>query len=41
MFGIPLPIYLFTNKAPLKTAIKRTQIPLLTNQFASLIELKM
>ena len=39
MFDIPLPIYFFTKEHPLKTSNKRTHIPLLINQFASLIEL--
>ena len=37
---IYLPIYLFTNKNPLKTS-KRLRIPLLIDQFVSFIELKM
>ena len=41
MFDIFLPIYLFTKEHLLKTLNKRTQIPLLINQFVSLIELKM
>ena len=41
MFDIPLPIYFFTKEHPLKTSNKRTHIPLLINQFVSLIELKM
>ena len=41
MSDIPLPIYLFTKEHPLKTSNKRTDIPLLINQFVSLIELKM
>ena len=40
MFDIPLPMYFFTTDDPLKTSNKRTHIPLLTNQFVSLIELK-
>ena len=40
MFDIPLPIYFFTKEDPLKTWIKK-HIPLLINQFVSLIELKM
>ena len=41
MFDIPLPIYFFIKEHPLKTSNKRTYIPLLINQFVSLIELKM
>ena len=41
MFDIPLPIYFFTKEHSLKTSNKRTHIPLLINQFVSLIELKM
>ena len=41
MFDIPLPIYFFTKEHPSKTSNKRTGIPLRTNQFVSLIELKM
>ena len=41
MFHIPLPIYFFTKEYRLKTSNKRTHIPLLINQFVSLIELKM
>ena len=41
MFGIPLPIYFFTEEHPLKTLNKRTRIPLLINQVVSLIKLKM
>ena len=41
MFDIPLPIYFFTKEHPLKTSNKRTHIPLLINQFVSLIEPKM
>ena len=40
MFDIPLPFYLLTKKHPLKASNKRTHIPLLINQFVSLIELK-
>ena len=41
MFDIPLPIYFFTKEHPLKASNKRTHIPLLINQFVSLVELKM
>ena len=40
MFDILLPIYYFTKEHPLKTSSKRTHIPLLINQFVSLIVLK-
>ena len=40
MLDIPLPVYFFTKEHPLKRSNKRTQIPLLTNQFVSLTELK-
>ena len=38
MFDIPLPIHFFIKEHP-KTLNKRTHIPSLINQFASLIEL--
>ena len=41
MFDILLPIYCFTKEYPLKTSNIRTYIPLLSNQFVSLIELNM
>ena len=41
MFDIPLSIYFFTKEYPLKESNKRTHIPLLNNQFVSLIELIM
>ena len=37
MFDIPLPIHLFTKEHTLKTLNKTTHIPLLINQFVSLI----
>ena len=41
VFDIPLPMYFFTKEHPLKPSNKRTHIPLLINQFYTLIELKM
>ena len=41
LFDIPLPIYFFTKEHSLKTSNKRTHIPLLINQFVSILELKM
>ena len=38
MFDIPLPFCFFTKEHPLKTPNKGTQIPLLINQFVSLVE---
>ena len=40
MFDILLPIYFFPTEHPLKTSNKRSEIPLLINQFVSLIQLK-
>ena len=40
MFDIPLSIYFFTKESLLKESNKRTHIPLLINQFVSLIELR-
>ena len=41
MFDIPLLIYFVTKEHLLKALNKITHIPLLINQFVSLIELKM
>ena len=40
MFDIPLPIYFFSKEHPLKASNRKTHIPLLINQFVSLIVLK-
>ena len=40
MFDILVPIYFFTKEHPLKTSNKITHIPLLIDQFVSLIELQ-
>ena len=40
MFDIPLPVYLFIKEQQLRISNKRTRIPLLNNQFVSIIELK-
>ena len=41
MLDIPSTIFFFTKEHRLKTSNKRAHIPLLINQFVSLIELKM
>ena len=41
MFDIPLPIYFIFKEHLLKASNKRTHVPLLINEFVSLIEIKM